>query len=100
MRSIGLSNTILVVTSVPDNRAVEFAEDTVVIRDQLNEVIELVPAVAKLQKLSVLIRDRQYDEGNEEEVEEHDGVVCALPQILIFVSLAVFFFATGSIYIR
>lgn len=75
MRSIGLSNTILVVTPVPDNCSAELAEDAVVIRDQLNEVIELVPAVAKLQKLSVLIRDRQYDEGNEEEVEEHDGTV-------------------------
>ena len=99
MRSIGLSNTILVVTPFPDDCSTEFAEDAVVIRDQLNEVIELIPAVAKLQKLSVLIRDRQYDEGNEEEVEEHDGVVCAPFHVLIALSLT-FFSATGSIYIR
>jgi len=75
MRSVGLSNTILVVTPVPDNCSAEFAEDAVVIRDQLNEVIELIPAVAKLHKLSALIRDRQYSEGNEEEVDDQDGVV-------------------------
>jgi len=93
MRSIGLSNTILVVTSVPDNCAAEFAEDTVVIRDQLNEVIELIPAVAKLQKLSVLIGDRQYDEGNEEEVEGH-GVVRTLSHpCLPFLSFFFFFFS-------
>jgi sister chromatid cohesion protein DCC1 len=90
MRSIGLSNTILVVTPFPDNCSTEFAEDAVVIRDQLNEVIELIPAVAKLQKLSVLIRDRLYDEGNEEEVEEHNGVVCAPFHILITRSLTSF----------
>ncbi|CAA7259838.1 unnamed protein product [Cyclocybe aegerita] len=66
MRSVGLSNTLLVVTPVPDEHAADFAEDAVVIRDQLNEIIELVPAVPKLHKLSVLIKDREYDEGQED----------------------------------
>jgi sister chromatid cohesion protein DCC1 len=83
MRSIGLSNTILVVTPVPDSCSAEFGEDAVVIRDQLNEVIELAPAVAKLHKLSALIRDRQYDEDNEEEVGDQDGVVCVPARIML-----------------
>ncbi|KDR83664.1 hypothetical protein GALMADRAFT_235995 [Galerina marginata CBS 339.88] len=70
MRSVGLSNTVLVVTPVPDEYASEFADDAVVIRDQLNEVIELVPVVPKLHKLFGLIRDRLYDEGQEDDPED------------------------------
>ncbi|KAJ3501179.1 hypothetical protein NLJ89_g9456 [Agrocybe chaxingu] len=70
MRSVGLSNTVLVVTPVPDEHAADFADGTVVIRDQLNEIIELVPAVPKLHKLSTLTKDREYDEGQEEEDDE------------------------------
>ena len=73
MRSVVLSNTLLVVTPVPDEHASGFADDAVVIRDQLNEVIELVPAVPKLHKLSTLIRNRQYDEGQEDEPEDDDS---------------------------
>ncbi|PPR07045.1 hypothetical protein CVT26_005246 [Gymnopilus dilepis] len=73
MRSVVLSNTLLVVTPVPDENASGFADDAVVIRDQLNEVIELVPAVPKLHKLSSLIRNRQYDEGQEDEPEDDDS---------------------------
>ncbi|KAF5321094.1 hypothetical protein D9619_000774 [Psilocybe cf. subviscida] len=69
MRSVSLSNSVLVVTPVPDERAAAFAPDVLIIRDQLHEVIELTPAVAKLHKLSALIRERQYDEGAEDEGE-------------------------------
>jgi sister chromatid cohesion protein DCC1 len=75
MRSIGLSNTFLVVTPVPDDCASQFADDTVVIRDQLKEIIELTPSVPKLHKLSRLLKDRQYDEGLEEDDDEDDSVV-------------------------
>jgi len=67
MRSIALSNTILVVTPIPDDPTSDFIDDAVVIRDQLNEVIELVPIVPNLHKLSAMIRDRQYDEGQEDD---------------------------------
>ncbi|OJA14423.1 hypothetical protein AZE42_06433 [Rhizopogon vesiculosus] len=61
VRSVALSNTVLVVTpsrSDPDG--------TVHIRDQLHEILELAPAVPKLHKLSVLLRDMEYDEGDED----------------------------------
>jgi sister chromatid cohesion protein DCC1 len=74
MRSIGLSNTLLVVTPVPDDCASQFADDAVVIRDQLREIIELTPSVPKLHKLSRVLKDRQYDEGLEED-DEDDSVV-------------------------
>lgn len=74
MRSIGLSNTLLVVTPVPDDCASQFADDAVVIRDQLNEIIELTPSVPKLHKLSRVLKDRQYDESFEED-DEDDSVV-------------------------
>ena len=39
----------------------------VFIRDQLSEVIELVPSVPRLHKLNSLLRGREYDEGHEDE---------------------------------
>lgn len=78
MRSVVLSNTLLVVTTVPDEYATAITDDAVVIRDQLNEVIELVPAVPKLHKLSSLIRNRQYDEGQDDEPDDDDNTVCRL----------------------
>ncbi|KAG1802728.1 sister chromatid cohesion protein Dcc1 [Suillus plorans] len=61
VRSVVLSNSVLVVTpsrSDPDG--------TVHIRDQLHEILELVPVVPKLHKLSILLRDMEYDEGDED----------------------------------
>jgi len=69
MRSVALSNTILAVTPVPDEHADNFADDVVVIRDQLNEIIELIPIVPRLHGLFALIKDQQYDEGEESETE-------------------------------
>ena len=82
MRSIGLSNTVLVVTPVPDVCASDFAEDALIIRDQLNEIIELVPAVPKLHKLAAVIRDRQYGEGQEDDIEQDENAVCRFPRVL------------------
>ncbi len=75
MRSIVLSNTILVTTPAPDEEASDYTDGAVVIRDQLNEIIELVPVVPKLHKLSALIRHRQYDEGQEDEVQVDETTV-------------------------
>lgn len=79
MRSVVLSNTVLVVTPIPDDPLSNFTDDTVVIRDQLNEVIELVPVAPKLHQLSAMIRDRQYDEGQvDDDTQETENKV---PQI-------------------
>lgn len=75
MRSIGLSNTFLVVTPVPDEHASKFADDALAIRDQVQEVIELIPCVPKLHKLTTLLRERQYDDATEDERDEDGDAV-------------------------
>ena len=67
---MALSNSVLVVTSDPSELHVEEDEEPVqevLIRDQLSEVIELVPSVPRLHKLNSLLRGREYDEGHEDE---------------------------------
>jgi len=83
MRSIGLSNTLLVVTPVPDECTSQFVDDAVVIRDQLKEIIELTPSVPKLHNLSRILKGQQYDEGLEED-DEDDSVVGPSSQKNIF----------------
>ncbi|KAF8165271.1 sister chromatid cohesion protein Dcc1 [Crassisporium funariophilum] len=83
MRSVGLSNTLLVVTAVPDVNASAFSDNAVMIRDQLKEIVELAAAVPKLHKLSALLRDQQYDEGQEDELED-DHVVCVPLYVMLF----------------
>jgi hypothetical protein len=47
-------------------------DGTVHIRDQLHEILELVPVVPKLHRLSILLRDMEYDEGDEDrQVGQH-----------------------------
>jgi sister chromatid cohesion protein DCC1 len=70
---VNLSNTLLVVTPPPDT-ALDFADDAVVIRDQVNEILELAPAVPKISKLVALLRGREYDESNEDDDEEDTDV--------------------------
>lgn len=60
-----MSNTVLVVTRPPGGN--EEDTDAIVIRDQVKEVLELVPAVPKLHKLGILLRGMEYDEGQDEE---------------------------------
>ncbi|TFK82179.1 hypothetical protein K466DRAFT_603889 [Polyporus arcularius HHB13444] len=70
VRSVVLSNSILVVTSDPLGENVEDDDEPiheVFIRDQLQEVIELVPSVPRLHKLNSFLRGREYDEGHEDE---------------------------------
>ncbi len=42
------------------------------IRDELREVLELVPCVPRLQKLNVLLKGREYDEGHDEGDDDDD----------------------------
>ncbi|GBE81571.1 hypothetical protein SCP_0313000 [Sparassis crispa] len=75
IRSVVLSNSILVVTPPQDEEEVfsqqsgrPSAAGDVVIRDQLSEILELVPSVPKLHKLDGLLRGQEYDEGHEDEI--------------------------------
>ncbi|KAG9316366.1 sister chromatid cohesion protein Dcc1 [Chiua virens] len=61
LRSVVLSNTALVVTPSRTDPS-----GTVHVRDQLHEVLELVPCVPRLHKLPVLLRGMEYDEGDED----------------------------------
>ncbi|KAG6378176.1 sister chromatid cohesion protein Dcc1 [Boletus reticuloceps] len=61
LRSVVLSNTVLVLTPSRTD-----PDGTVHVRDQLHDVLELVPSVPKLHKLSVLLRGMEYDEGDED----------------------------------
>ncbi|EFI27719.1 hypothetical protein CC1G_00363 [Coprinopsis cinerea okayama7 len=75
IRSVDLSNTLLIVTPPEDAaHSLELAgrDDTVVIRDQINEILELAPAVPKIQKLISRIRSREYGEDQEDEDETDD----------------------------
>ena len=75
IRSVVLSNSVCVVTPDPNSSLAEEEEpvEEVFIRDQLNEVIELVPCVPRLHKLKSLLRGREYDEGHEDDdMATHD----------------------------
>ncbi|KAG6869263.1 hypothetical protein C0993_000016 [Termitomyces sp. T159_Od127] len=67
VRSVVLSNSILVVTSPPDASSLDFADDAVVIRDQVTEILELTPAVPKLHTLSTLLRGKEFDGDHDDD---------------------------------
>lgn len=69
LRSVTLSNSVLVVTPPSD---LSSTDEDIVIRDQLHEIFEAIPCIPRLQKLSGLLRGRDYDEGHEEDEEELD----------------------------
>ncbi|KAI0790829.1 sister chromatid cohesion protein Dcc1 [Abortiporus biennis] len=71
LRSVVLSNSVLVVTP-PMNNSEGNPDTDVVIRDELHEILELVPCVPKLQGLRGMLRGRVYDEGHEDEDEDMD----------------------------
>ncbi|KAH9914013.1 sister chromatid cohesion protein Dcc1 [Fomitopsis serialis] len=68
IRSIALSNSDIMATAGDreDTSTDEASYSTSVeVRDQLNEILELVPSVPRLHKLDVLLRGKGYDEGQE-----------------------------------
>lgn len=80
MRSVMLSNSVLVVTSPPDGSS----DYGVVIRDQVSEIMELTPSVPKLHKLAITSRGREYDEGQEDDdVQADDQGVRLLISIVV-----------------
>ena len=83
MRSVVLSNSILVVTpadgdlQLEKDRPAEDADadrEAIVVRDQINEVIELSKCVPKLHQLVGLLRGKEYDGEEEDEMEDDEGV--------------------------
>jgi hypothetical protein len=75
MKSVSLSNSILVVTSPPDALSADFPDDAVVICDQVNEIIELAPSVPKLHTLSSILKGREYDDGQQDEDTQESNAV-------------------------
>ena len=75
LRTVVLSNSVLVVTAPPDGGDSEAGREVVVIRDQLNEILELAPTIPRLHTLDALLRGQQYDEDNEDEEMEGDEEV-------------------------
>ncbi|CAK5275615.1 unnamed protein product [Mycena citricolor] len=63
IRSVVLSNTILVVSADSDNA------ETVVIQDEVNEILELAPTVPKTHRLSSLLKGCEYDDIHDSEEE-------------------------------
>ncbi|KAH7888573.1 sister chromatid cohesion protein Dcc1 [Phlebopus sp. FC_14] len=61
LRSVVLSNTVLVLTPSRTD-----SNGTVHVREQLHEILELVPSVPKLHKLPVLLKNMEYDEGDDD----------------------------------
>jgi hypothetical protein len=42
------------------------------VQSELNQIFEIVPAVAKVERLRALLRDSQYDERLEDEASDED----------------------------
>jgi len=66
IRAVTLSNSVFVVSPSPD---VDASEKQVVIQDSLKELLELVPAVPKLHRMNVLLKEHEWEEGHEEDEE-------------------------------
>ncbi|KAG7449115.1 uncharacterized protein BT62DRAFT_979176 [Guyanagaster necrorhizus] len=71
MRSVVLSNSVLVVTP-PNASDLDLSDDSIVIRDQVNEILELAPTVPRLHKLLAMLRGNEYDEQSAEEDMDDD----------------------------
>jgi Sister chromatid cohesion protein Dcc1 len=66
IRSVTLLNSVLLVYFGPQ---IDGSENQAVIQDSLNELLKIVPAVPKLHRLNVLLKEHEWEEGYEEEDE-------------------------------
>lgn len=74
LRAISVSNTFLIVTA-QDSADASNDEDTtqsIYIQSELSQILEIVPAVAKVERLRALLRDSQYDERTEDDDSDED----------------------------
>ncbi|KAF9446941.1 hypothetical protein P691DRAFT_803234 [Macrolepiota fuliginosa MF-IS2] len=67
LRSVALSNSVLVVTAPSSGSSIDNVNggEPAVIRDELHEILELLPTVPRLHRLIGLLRGREYDESDE-----------------------------------
>jgi hypothetical protein len=71
-----LEETVSQVVKILRSRGsdVDGSEDQVVIQDSLNELLELIPAVPKLHRMNVLLKEHVWEEGQEEDDESLSAV--------------------------
>ena len=59
VRSLVLSDSVLDVTRPPGPDAMD--GDAIAIRDQVNEILELIPSVPRLHELGTLLKGLEYE---------------------------------------
>ncbi|KAF8587983.1 hypothetical protein K439DRAFT_1336458 [Ramaria rubella] len=93
LRAVTLSNTIVIATAPEDEKSdsgmdLDAGGDTdaasgargpeLIVRDEVSQILELVPSVPKLQRLEMLLKGCEYDEGHERDDDvEDDGNMSA-----------------------
>lgn len=87
IRSVTLSNSVLLVSPAAH---IDGSENEVVIQDNLNELLEVVPAVPKLHRMNVLLKEHEWEEGHEgdDDCENFRTVSTGSNPIVIMASLA------------
>jgi len=77
LRAINVSNTFLIVTAggSPDTNNDEDTTQSIYVQNELGQVLEIIPAVAKVERLRSLLRESLYDERMEDGYsDEGDGM--------------------------
>ena len=77
LRAINVSNTFLIVTAggSPDTNNDEDTTQSIYVQNELSQVLEIIPAVAKVERLRSLLRESLYDERMEDGYsDEGDGM--------------------------
>ena len=68
--ALTLSTSVLLVSPSPH---VDGSENQVVIQDSLSELLELVPAVPKLHRMNVLLKEHEWEEGHEDDDDDAES---------------------------
>ncbi|KAF8493606.1 sister chromatid cohesion protein Dcc1 [Gautieria morchelliformis] len=84
LRAVTLSNTILVSTTPSSTSASVLPNDSMdmdvqpraaselIVRDELSQILELVPAIPKLHRMRAILKGCEYDEGHERDEDSDD----------------------------
>lgn len=72
LRAISISNSCLVVTGPSLSASDNTEENVVVVRDQVQRILELAPIPPKLDRLRGLLRGHEYDEDHDLYDEQED----------------------------
>ncbi|KAI0063592.1 hypothetical protein BV25DRAFT_1824151 [Artomyces pyxidatus] len=73
IRSVVLSNSVLVVTPVSEEGDDSIDTRKIAIQESLHEILELVPTVPKLHRLGGLLRGMEWDDGHEDDEFDDDS---------------------------